>query len=54
MFMLNVCSLAVTNSWMYALLNCIMKMDCNFHLVGWLLSGGLRVGIGVNLVAYDK
>jgi len=34
MFMLNVCSLAVTNLRMCALLNCIMKLDCNFCLVG--------------------
>jgi len=34
MFMLNVCSLDGTNSWIYALLNCIMKLDCNFRLVG--------------------
>jgi len=37
MFMLNVCSLAVTNLRMCALLNCIMKLDCNFRLVGYYL-----------------
>jgi len=33
--MLNVCNLAVTKSWMYVLLNCIIKLDCNFRLVGY-------------------
>jgi len=35
--MLNVYSLAVMTSWMRALLNCIMKLDCNFRLVGYYL-----------------
>ena len=37
MFMLNVCSLVVTNSWMYVMLNCIMKLACNYYLVGYCL-----------------
>jgi len=37
LFMLNVCSLAVTNFSMCALLNCIMKLDSNFRLVGYYL-----------------
>jgi len=37
MFMLNVFSLVVTNSWMYALFICIIKLDCNFRLVGYCL-----------------
>jgi len=37
MFMLKVYSLAVTNLRMCALLNCIMKLDCNFRLVGYYL-----------------
>jgi len=35
--MLNLCSLAVTNLWMCALVNCIMELDCNFHLAGYYL-----------------
>ena len=37
MFMLNVCSLAVRNSWMYPLLNCVLKLVCNLRLVGYVV-----------------
>jgi len=37
MLMLNLCNLAVTNLRICALLNCIMKLDCNFRLVDYYL-----------------
>jgi len=35
--MLNVYSLTITNSWMYVLLNCIMKLEYIFRLVSYCL-----------------
>ena len=43
--MLNVCSLAVTNLRMCALLNCTMKLDCNFRLVNYYLVDRDKAGL---------
>jgi len=53
MFMFNVCSLAVTNSWMYAMLNCVLKLVCNLHLVSYARVDWEWVEV-FNFVTYNK